>query len=345
MISPKPHIDLDITSDPDIALVSSQGLGDGLLLLVFAQNLVRLGYRVTIYQNHLHNLSSILNLVDVKPYLAPKRMETELAKYKVVLFDQGSRFTKDILPEFDRLPRHFIAYTVSRSKGMHKVSLAEFNEHLKLLDSQSFDKFSGFNSTIRHPLKHKLTIGEHFRWKTQKVLGRDDYDLYPSFTVPNDWSAQENYHRILIHPSSSLDHKNWSAHLFLELAERLQQDGWEPEFTVAPNEWERWNSWLNGRFMAPSFASTLDLARYYYESVALVGNDSGNGHLASAMGLPVLTIFNRKKLFYPWKPSWSPNKVVAPWLSKSLVGDKWSNYLSVNTVFSAFTDLIEESGR
>ncbi|MGH1539928.1 MAG: glycosyltransferase family 9 protein [Arenicella sp.] len=343
MISPESKLKENAALVSDVALVSSQGLGDGLLQLVFAQNLVRQGYSVTFYQNHMSSLSPIIDLVKVSPYLDASSMQQALAEHKVVLFDQGSRFARRMLPEFDQVPDHFIAYVVSRSALAHELELSKFMEHLQQLNSLSLQKLSGFNRSIRHPVKHSYSVSEHFQWIAKKVLNIDHYDLLPAMNIPESWYKKKYDKRVLIHPTSSMEIKNWSPHRFLELAENLHSLGWNPEFTVAPDEWERWNSWLNGRYLAPCFSSILELAHYYYESAAFIGNDSGNGHLASAMGLPVLTIFNRKKLSYPWRPGWSPNQVVAPWLPKSLVADKWSDYLSVKRVLSVFVKLVKSN--
>ena len=327
-------------TNSEIGFIPSQGLGDGLLQLVFAQNLAKQGYSVCVYQDHLSNIEQLINLVEIHAYSDAQSMQKALTKHKIVLFDQGSYFAKKIVPQFDKYPDHFIAYSASRTKASHQVS-DHFGSYLSKHQADHLNNFTAFNDSLRHPFKRHLTITEHFLWKMNKELGCSESNLKLDFDIPSEWLFKRNANRVVLHPTSALKSKNWSASSFLQLAIRLCDLGWQPEFSVSPQEWDEWSCFTNGEYMAPACHSILDLAHYYYESAAFIGNDSGNGHLASAMGLPVLSIFNRKKLYYPWKPSWSRNLIVAPWLPKSIVKDKWSQYLSVDKVIKEFDRLID----
>ncbi|MCC6127581.1 MAG: hypothetical protein IT584_00035, partial [Chlamydiae bacterium] len=59
--------------------------------------------------------------------------------------------------------------------------------------------------------------------------------------------------------------------------------------------------------------SNLDLlAQYLYETGYLIGNNSELGHLASALGVPTLTLSRRKALANLWAPSFHTSVVVTP---------------------------------
>lgn len=332
-------------ADHSIAVVSSQGLGDGFLQLVLAQNLARSGHRVYFYQDHMAQLKPILKGVVVRPYLSSRLMRSEVANHTLVLFDQGSQFANTIVADLTKLPANFIAYSVSRSANKFPLSTADFHAYLHEVGADDLSFFAGFNRSIRHPINHRLSISEHFQWCAEKVLFMNSYWPHPEFDVPQNWTKIRFPRRVIIHPTSSAEKKNWAPNAFCELAERLAGLGWEPCFTVSPDEWPVWRALLPKPFLAPPLSSTLALARYYYESAAFIGNDSGNGHLASAMGLPTLSIFNRWKLSYPWRPGWNTGSVVAPWMPESLVGDQWSRYLSVDRVLLAFERLLERHMR
>ncbi len=330
----------------DIAIVSSQGLGDGLIQLVFAQNIARKlcanNIEVTLYQDHVFHLSSIINNCIVKPYPTASNMVAELSEYSAVLYDHGSKFAVQILSHEKKHPPHFIPYYVTRHKTQNKGLRSIFIDHIHATQMNELGVFANLNQSIRHPFKHHLSVNEHFAWFSKKYLDIDEYELTPLLNIPYTWKAQKFSKRVLIHPSSSMTSKNWSAKSFKALALALKQQGWEPQFTISPSERSSWIDQVDKRFLAPSFSSIFELSQYYYESSALIGNDSGNGHLASAMGLPVLSIFNRWKKSYPWRPSWSNNKVVSPWLPQSMVGENWSHYLTVDKVLKAFNALIHE---
>jgi heptosyltransferase-3 len=75
---------------------------------------------------------------------------------------------------------------------------------------------------------------------------------------------------IVIHPFSGSARKNWPYENFLELAKRLP----------LPVEWAQ-----------ERFENLLELAEWLGGARLYIGNDSGITHLAAAVGLPVLTIF------------------------------------------------------
>lgn len=95
----------------------------------------------------------------------------------------------------------------------------------------------------------------------------------------------------------------------------------------------------------PEFESVKSFAEYIYESAFLIANDSGSGHLASALGIPVLTIVTSpRKSMFRWRPGWGINKVIAPWFTFSLSGKRyWKQFLPVNRVYKTFIQLFEKN--
>ena len=69
---------------------------------------------------------------------------------------------------------------------------------------------------------------------------------------------------------------------------------------------------------------------------ALVGNDSGNGHLASFLGIPTVTIYRKKNPHFHWRPDWKPARVVCPRLVlPGLRGPLWKPFVTVGDVLDA----------
>jgi ADP-heptose:LPS heptosyltransferase len=148
--------------------------------------------------------------------------------------------------------------------------------------------------------------------------------------------------RICIHPTSAELSKNWLPQRFLTLAERLQTKGFEPVFIMSAAEQEDWQPTINDRFPLHSFAGVDQCAAFLYESGFFIGNDSGGGHLASCLDIPVLSIHGRKGKSRVWRPGWGQVEVVTPLLNViggSLRQHLWKYFLSVSAVERGFERL------
>jgi len=95
---------------------------------------------------------------------------------------------------------------------------------------------------------------------------------------------------------ASTESRRWSERHFIELARRLSRRGYGIRFFLGPQEKfltdalrptcleNQWDFALHNR-MAP-------LMKTIAECRLLVSNDTGPGHLAAAMGIPVITLFS-----------------------------------------------------
>ena len=73
-----------------------------------------------------------------------------------------------------------------------------------------------------------------------------------------------------------------------------------------------------------------------YESGAVIANDSGNGHLASFLGVPVVTIYRKRNPKFHWRPDWASATVVCPRLTlPGFRGDIWKPFVGVSDVIAA----------
>ena len=154
--------------------------------------------------------------------------------------------------------------------------------------------------------------------------------------------------RVVIHPTSKNEMRNWPAKKFLKLALLLKKKGYEPCFMTAPFERKKWE-WVQFYGLSlPSFSSLHEMASFLYESRFFIGMDSGLGHLASSLHLPTLTIFacQRKKEF--WRPDWAKGRSVSalsflPNIKGMRLRDKyWKAFLPVKRVIKEF--LLLEKG-
>ncbi len=109
--------------------------------------------------------------------------------------------------------------------------------------------------------------------------------------------------RIVISPTSGKAKKNWRAERFVAVAASLEKRDYEVIFAVAPSEKSEWAHHLDGRFLIADTQGVADLAMLT-GAKAVIANDSGTAHLASALGKPVVCIISSRNRFFSWRPGW-----------------------------------------
>jgi ADP-heptose:LPS heptosyltransferase len=94
-----------------------------------------------------------------------------------------------------------------------------------------------------------------------------------------------------VHAGSSTPAKNWPAAGYAAVAARLAQHGFTPVFVVGPVERDQgWAAPWPGAARFPT-GTSRQLAALLAQASLFVGNDSGPGHLAAAVGVPTLSLF------------------------------------------------------
>jgi ADP-heptose:LPS heptosyltransferase len=98
-----------------------------------------------------------------------------------------------------------------------------------------------------------------------------------------------------IAPGASLPHKLWPLDRFLTLAERLEAAGFAPVILLGPLE-QGWTADIRARLPQvalplPPDASPLLTIAVCTRLAAAVANDSGQGHLLAAAGVPLVSLF------------------------------------------------------
>ncbi|MFX0139469.1 MAG: glycosyltransferase family 9 protein [Candidatus Hodarchaeota archaeon] len=162
---------------------------------------------------------------------------------------------------------------------------------------------------------------------------------------PKELVHRKNCNRIVIHPAATSPNR-WDLQKFVNIATRLQKDGFEVVFCVSSIERKEWFSLLGDSFVLPHFPTLAELASFIFESGYLIGNDSGPGHMASNLQLPTLTIANSAKRMALWRPGWLEGKVVAPlpfipnFKGLRLREKKWKAFISTKRVLNHFYQLI-----
>ncbi|HBP31213.1 MAG: glycosyltransferase family 9 protein [Advenella sp.] len=255
-----------------IALLVSNKLGDALLLLPLAHNLVRSGHRVTVFGRQAHALASWLPGLEVRPLPS----EGVLA-----------------LTQFDSLFQMDIDQPI-------------------VLDPHNCPRpLNSLTLWLRQqPAQPRLFLDE-LRHFARAVYGIEDWSSACGLVTQHPERWGRNRRRIVIHPTAGSAERYWSDSKFIELARRLCCDGHDVAFVVEEREAAAWQAAAQGQpFTVNHFASLQALGDFIHESGYLIGNDSGIGHLASALGVPTVTISHRPRNMLRWRPQWAPGVIV-----------------------------------
>lgn len=284
------------------AFVMSPALGDTLNLLIVAHNLWRAGWRVDIYGDHAHALASWFPHLTIAPALAQDDARQVLAHYPHVIQMHRDR------PLADAHTWHagFI--------DLHDVEYADNPDCMAR-------RFAGFAAAR---------------------FGLTDVEISNGMRAPAGLKFRQYASRVAMHPEASTADKRWLPERFLQLSQRLSESGFQTEFALQAHERERW-AHLEGT-LPPlrSFASSALLAAWLYESGWFIGNDSGVGHLASALGIPTLTVFRRRGVAQRWRPGFTTGDIVLPawWLPTAGLKERWwRESITVKRMLAAFAAL------
>ena len=303
------------------AVFSCFGLGDGLITLVLANNLQLNGGVVTTFHPSLGAFKGWFPHHQIRSFPPLEEMEA-------------------VLGQFDRF---FIMYEKSAwMQAVLKLCHEKFREQTTVLnpiatprrdypywEGGRFDGNCSFVENLYVFCKDVLGFA---------VVTKSNGIVFPETVRPRRFEK-----RVILHPMSSREGKNWSRGKFLELSKRLGAMGYMPAMILTQEERVGWD--LQG-VEAPLFANLSEMASYVGESGYMIGNDSGIGHLASCLGIPTLTICRSAQVSRFWRPAWgSRGEVVTPssWIPnvKGLrLRDKyWKRWVSVTKVLESFKRL------
>ena len=286
------------------AFVMSPALGDSLNLLVIAHNLVRAGWRVEIFGDHAWSLARWFPHLSMNPALSEEEARDRLESFDVVVQMHRDRPFKDLRAWH------------SGFVDLHDIEYADDGRCMA-------DRFAAFAVT-------------HFGLQTVETSN--------GIRAPREFQQRRYAQRVAVHPEASTADKRWLANRFIGLSRRLSGEGFAPEFVVAESERSHW---LKHADVAPplrSFRNAAYLAAWLYESGWFIGNDSGLGHLASALGIPTLTVFRRRRVAQRWRPGFQRGEIVLPpwWVPTAGLKEKWwRESISVRRVQRAFRVLRE----
>lgn len=299
------------------------GLGDGVNTLVLSNNLHLNGWKVDTYQNAIGSMQNWFPHLNVLSYPPLSELPRILNQYDLFFVVQNDTdpFTLQLVQEGKR-----------RFPDQMKV--------IYLYPSKNIVNEPYYNDCLVDP---GLSIAENMRLLCEKVLHLPKITKSNGFIPPPGLISRKHPKRVAIHPTSARETRNWPKEKFLALAHYLKTKGFEPVFIPGTK-----TDWENVGHEIALFPNLDALARFLYESGFLIGNDSGLGHLASALGVPTLTICRRKTWANMWAPGFHKGVVItpSPWIPNisgfRLRDRHWKKFISVRKAQKAFDRLAAE---
>ena len=338
------------TTTARIALVSFNSLGDSLIYYMLAENLRQHGYDMTLYGDIAYQLRAWMPQLKVMPYPDFDDLDRELSQYHHVIISPPNVLRKRLQGEYlEHVKKQWqllcqkapATWSCDHLKHSLQRQLPDviFSQIAPLLDcgpSIRFRKFKDGSSLVDVAVTFM-----HEKLKLAQATG--DVRVFP----PSHLVYRKYSKRIVMSPDSAWpEKKDWTPLSFIKTARLLQQLGYQPVFTVAPASYQKWDAILKGEFEHAKFTDLNELASFVYESGALIGNDSGGGHLASILRIPVVTIYRKRNRQFCWRPAWGSGSVVIPrfilpWFNG---GGIWRPFIRPEDVLVALTSLLDNQG-
>jgi heptosyltransferase III len=304
-----------------VAVFACKGLGDGLISLILAHNLRKSGKEVLVYHPFLGQMASWFPKYFFEKISEEDDWEKKFSQMEHLFFfyEDSARIRPLIRLAMQYYPQKttILNPIATKNKDYPYWAHAKFNGSCSLVENLEV-----FCKTILH----------------LEIVERKNGILPPSRLIKNRYP-----HRIVIHPSSSREGKNWPKEKFAILSCRLRKSGFDPVFIVSKEEASLFSGVLEN---LQSFSNLSEMAAFIYESGYMIGNDSGIGHLASCLGIPTVTICRSIRSITFWRPDFSQGVIVSPslWIPnpKSFrMRDKfWKRWISVGSVEKGVKSLI-----
>ena len=313
---------------PKAGVFSHNGLGDGVNCLVLSNILQLNGWEVETYQNTIGSMQEWFPHLPVQPYPPVSELPRVLASYEwfFVVHNDTDEFVIKLIQEGKR----------------------RFPEKIKVIylyPSKHIVNEPYYSDCLTEP---DLSIADNLCLFCEKVLHLPKISKSNGFIPPADLTHRKFPKRIVVHPTSARLARNWPKEKFVKLALHLKEEGYRLCFVPGgAKDREEWKDVSALGFEVPAFPTLSHLARFIYESGYLIGNDSGLGHLASALGVPTLTFCRRKTWANMWAPSFTKGVVVCP---NSLIPNirglrlrdrHWKKFITVGMARRAFERLVQ----
>lgn len=320
------------STKPTLCIISASGLGDAMIQMVLANNLAINGYQVTMFSDIASSLNDHVDNYQIKKYPNQDKLLSTIKSYEVVLYDyDGNYFKKASSESRSWCKKNAICYQMADSAPQHnQITVNDIASRLSEPKLELAEQLKKFNRSLRgnYITLYKPPIVQQLVSVLENKIGLKNVTTDNGLNL-NHIKKEQN--KILIHPTSSNKKKNWPIIKYRKLVELLESKGFRVFVTVSPQEKNDLSEIFDQQIM-PEFNSLLELAKFYRDASLLVGNDSGNAHLASALGIPTIQLFRGYRPYPAWRAGLSPNNVVLAHFPFNLIKPQWHRGISVARV-------------
>jgi len=321
-----------------LAVVAFSSLGDGLLYVMMADNLRRAGFAVTYFGDLVHQLRDWLPQLDIRPYPARDRFDEALDAFDLVVCSPPQFMRDALTPESTDILRRKWLLVCQKAPESWTHDLSEYHrDRCPAAVRAQLAPLLKCAGSIRYKRFERESVVDITLDYMRTRMGLPQVDKHVALTPPAGLKHRRHDRRVVVSPDSAgPEKKDWTPARFLRLCQHLKVRGYDPHIVVAPKNHERWQALAGDRFPVPRFDRIDGLAAFIYESRCLVANDSGNGHLASFLGVPTITIYRKQNPYFHWRPDWAPGTVVCPRLTLPWLGENtWKAFIPTGRILAA----------
>ena len=307
------------------AVFTSKGLGDGLIFLLVSNNLKINGFDVVTYHEFLKELEPWFGGIKIEKYPRKDKICSILSKYDLVIINTDSREINEVVQKqaIKLLPKSTYLLHATTCKGKN------------LPGNYYLDRQKTLVSNLYDFCENELKL---------KNLKKEN-----GINPPDNLTYRKYKKRIIIHPTSTTDEKNWPMNKYIKLSHKLKKAGFNVSFILPKEERSNFLKLQNLDIDIPHFENLNGLATFIYESGYMIGNDSGIGHLASSMKIPTFIIFPSKRKMLFWRPDFFLGDTILPWpVIPNIKGIRWrekywKNFIEVSRVYRKFKKRIQRT--
>lgn len=306
------------------AVICSGALGDGINLIVLSNNLYLNGKKVITFHNgNFDQLQAWFPHLPIKKFPPLEAIPTILDEFDHIYVSYD---TVDV----------FIQSLIKQGKENWPKKIKVINP---VISKAKSNKQPFFTDTY---FTRKISFVDNIYNFCKNVLNLPLPTRACGICCPYPLINRKEKTRVLIHSFSAKKGRQWSRKKYIQLYIKLKNHGLNPCFVMTPREKKIWDMEVPLELNCFVGNSLDHLAQFIYESGYVIGNDSGIGHLASALKIPVLSISRSKRTATVWRPAWGSVNIVAPSnFVPNIKGfrfrDKhWQLFISVRRVFKKF---------
>jgi heptosyltransferase-3 len=308
-------------------VITSSGLGDGLMMMVASERLRSHGYTVFTMNAHLHQLQSWFPGHYFQYPLMGKELEQFIKTFDLtILQNDNTERSKEIIQ--------------LHKQGVIR-SLAIF--------------YSSYESKKHPPLTYwdvvfnsKRPMVENIAKAVAVLLRSLEISTNNGMKIPSYLQFRRYPKRVIIHPTASTSERMWPIESFIELAKMLKEADFDPVFSLSQKERAFFDKNLPKEIFCPKISNLSDLAELIYESGYVIGNESGIVHLASNLQIPNLVIAGHEKRIMLWRPGWLLGQIITPskWIPNikhlRLREERWKDWIKPKKVEKSFRKLTKK---